>query len=144
MLCQATTWTLIGLLSSRGHLSEPLALQNVLFQQSAQALRPCRRCWPREVLPNSSVLRLHASSSAIHVQLCLEIACIIISNPCAADISQGMQVPWTQPKWEVVAAVGGLKGTRDDWLVEKACELGAWSFRPLLTDRARTLGRSLT
>lgn len=51
------------------------------------------------------------------------------------------QVPWTQPKWEVVAAVGGLKGTRDDWLVEKACELGAWSFRPLLTDRARTLGR---
>lgn len=50
------------------------------------------------------------------------------------------QVAWAGAKWEVVAAVGGLKGTRDDWLVEKAAELGAWSFQPLLTHRARTLG----
>ncbi|KAK9802704.1 hypothetical protein WJX73_009071 [Symbiochloris irregularis] len=51
------------------------------------------------------------------------------------------QVAWSGPKWELVAAVGGLKGTRDDWLVEKATELGAWSFQPLLTQRARTLGK---
>ena len=37
-------------------------------------------------------------------------------------------------------ALGGLKGGRADWLVEKATELGAWALRPLLTHRSRTIG----
>ena len=55
----------------------------------------------------------------------------------------GVQEAWRGPKWEVVAALGGLKGGRADWLVEKATELGAWALQPLLTHRSRTIGRVL-
>ena len=55
-----------------------------------------------------------------------------------------MQVPWEGPRWEVVAALGGLKGGRADTLVEKISELGARSLRPLLTHRSRTIGQHST
>ena len=50
------------------------------------------------------------------------------------------QVAWEGPKWEVVAALGGLKGGRAETLVEKISEVGAWALRPLLTQRSRTIG----
>jgi len=43
--------------------------------------------------------------------------------------------------WEVVAAFGGLKGGRGDWLVEKAAELGARTLTPLLTERSAAIGK---
>ena len=55
-----------------------------------------------------------------------------------------LQVPWEGPRWEVVAALGGLKGGRADTLVEKISELGARSLRPLLTHRSRTIGQHST
>jgi 16S rRNA (uracil1498-N3)-methyltransferase len=43
-------------------------------------------------------------------------------------------------KWELYVACGSLKGGRGDWLVEKASELGAHMFVPLLTARSSVLG----
>jgi len=43
-------------------------------------------------------------------------------------------------KWELYVACGSLKGGRGDWLVEKASELGAHMFVPLLTARSFVLG----
>eukprot|EP00884_Botryococcus_braunii_P018637 jgi/Botrbrau1/5457/Bobra.27_1s0008.1 len=51
------------------------------------------------------------------------------------------KVEWRGPKWEVVAASGSLKGGRSEWLIEKAVELGAFSFRPLMSRRSPHLGR---
>ncbi len=51
-----------------------------------------------------------------------------------------MQVEWAGPRWENVAALGGLRGGRAETLVEKVSEFGAWSLRPLLTNRSQTIG----
>lgn len=51
-----------------------------------------------------------------------------------------LQIAWEGPKWEVVAALGSLKGGRAETLVEKICELGAWSLQPLLTARSPAMG----
>ena len=51
-----------------------------------------------------------------------------------------MQELWEGPRWEVVVALGGLRGGRAETLVEKISEIGAWSLRPLLTTRSRTIG----
>jgi len=56
----------------------------------------------------------------------------------------GLQVDWEGPRWEVVVALGGLRGGRAETLVEKVTELGAWSLRPLLTNRSRTIGERLS
>ena len=52
------------------------------------------------------------------------------------------QVAWDGPKWEVVVALGSLKGGRAETLVEKISELGAWSLQPLLTSRSPSIGES--
>ena len=52
-------------------------------------------------------------------------------EPCGA----AQHVPWSGPRWDVAVACTGLT-QRADWLVEKAAELGAASFTPLLTERA--------
>ena len=51
-----------------------------------------------------------------------------------------LQVPWQGSKWEVVVAMGSLKGGRAETLVEKISELGAWSLQPLLTSRSPAIG----
>ncbi|QDZ25231.1 RNA methyltransferase [Chloropicon primus] len=48
--------------------------------------------------------------------------------------------PWKGLKWVLCVAGGSVKGQRGDWLVEKATELGAWSFQPLLTDHSSRMG----
>lgn len=50
------------------------------------------------------------------------------------------QVPWQGPKWELAVACGSLQSGRADWLVEKGTELGAWSLRPVLTERSPGIG----
>lgn len=52
------------------------------------------------------------------------------------------QVSWEGYKWELAVACGSLQSSRADWLVEKCTELGAWSFRPILTDRSPGVGIS--
>lgn len=52
------------------------------------------------------------------------------------------QVAWEGCKWELAVACGSLQSSRADWLVEKCTELGAWSFRPILTDRSPGIGIS--
>lgn len=52
------------------------------------------------------------------------------------------QVSWEGCKWELAVACGSLPSSRADWLVEKCTELGAWSFRPILTDRSPGIGIS--
>lgn len=54
-----------------------------------------------------------------------------------------MQVAWKGPKWEVVVALGSLKGGRAETLVEKISELGAWSLQPLLTTRSPSIGEAI-
>ena len=49
-------------------------------------------------------------------------------------------MPWQGPKWELAVACGSLQSGRADWLVEKCTELGACSFRPVLTQRSPGIG----
>ena len=58
---------------------------------------------------------------------------------CAANFAS-CQVFWQGCKWELAVACGSLQSSRADWLVEKCTELGAWSFRPILTDRSPGIG----
>jgi RsmE family RNA methyltransferase len=51
-------------------------------------------------------------------------------------------VPWEGKKLELVVACGSLKGGRSDWLIEKATELNAYAFTPLLTHNSRVMGTS--
>jgi RsmE family RNA methyltransferase len=51
-----------------------------------------------------------------------------------------LNVPWEGPKLELVVACGSLKGGRSDWLIEKATELHAYAFTPLLTDHSSSMG----
>lgn len=51
-----------------------------------------------------------------------------------------VQIPWQGCKWEVAVACGTLQGSRADWLVEKCTELGAWSLRPVITERSPGVG----
>ncbi len=62
-------------------------------------------------------------------------------HSCAANFVS-YQVPWEGCKWELAVACGSLQSSRADWLVEKCTELGAWSFRPILTDRSPGIGIS--
>lgn len=50
------------------------------------------------------------------------------------------QVPWEGCKWEIAVACGSLQNSRADWLVEKCTELGAWSLRPIVTERSPGIG----
>ena len=54
-----------------------------------------------------------------------------------------LQVAWQGPKWELAVACGTLQSGRTDWLIEKCTELGAWSFRPVLTERSPGIGAVL-
>lgn len=60
---------------------------------------------------------------------------------CAADrvaghVMRSSARPWVGVRWRLAVA-GTLKGGRGDYLIEKACELGAYSVLPLSTDHAR-------
>lgn len=67
-----------------------------------------------------------------------------IMRPCsqckAKPLSGVLQVPWQGPKWELAVACGSLQSGRADWLVEKSTELGAWSLRPVVTERSPGIG----
>jgi 16S rRNA U1498 N3-methylase RsmE len=43
---------------------------------------------------------------------------------------------------DLVVACGSLKGGRSDWLIEKATELHAYAFTPLLTTNSGSIGSS--
>lgn len=47
---------------------------------------------------------------------------------------------WRGPRLELVVACGSLKGGRSDWLVEKATEMHAYAFTPLLTTNSSNIG----
>ena len=57
-----------------------------------------------------------------------------------AEVESRRLEPWTGIRWKLCVAGGSVKGARGDWLVEKATELGAHSFQPLLTDRSARMG----
>lgn len=68
---------------------------------------------------------------------------LVTQSKAAAHVlttTQVQQVSWQGPKWELVVACGSLQNSRADYLVEKCTELGAWSFRPLLTERSPGIG----
>ncbi|KAF5843589.1 Alpha/beta knot methyltransferase [Dunaliella salina] len=60
-------------------------------------------------------------------------ACRALLEPVAAPVYH----PWQGPSITLAVACTTLKGGRADWLVEKACELGARSFVPLVTARSQ-------
>ena len=78
-------------------------------------------------------------SQQVLIQLLLPIHPSLHS--CAANFVS-YQVSWEGCKWELAVACGSLQSSRADWLVEKCTELGAWSFRPILTDRSPGIGIS--
>lgn len=41
------------------------------------------------------------------------------------------------PRWTICVGGATLKGSRGDWLCEKASELGAFALQPLACDRSR-------
>ena len=51
-------------------------------------------------------------------------------------------MPWQGPKLDLVVASGSLKGGRSDWLIEKAAELHAYAFTPMVTLNSSTIGSS--
>lgn len=51
--------------------------------------------------------------------------------------------PWCGPRIALAVAGATLKGNRSDWLVEKAVELGAFAFIPLLTHRSPQMSGTL-
>jgi len=55
-------------------------------------------------------------------------------------LGESRRVDFEGVKWNLCVASGSLKGSRGDWLVEKATELGAWSFQPILTDHSSKMG----
>ena len=59
----------------------------------------------------------------------------------AAQLAVVAQPPRSEsppsPAWTLAVACGSLKGGRADWLVEKAAELGAAAFAPLVCERSR-------
>ncbi|KAL0051341.1 hypothetical protein WJX82_005918 [Trebouxia sp. C0006] len=68
---------------------------------------------------------------------------LVTTAKAAAHIvttTPSQQVSWEGCKWELAVACGSLQSSRADWLVEKCTELGAWSFRPILTDRSPGIG----
>jgi len=60
-------------------------------------------------------------------------ACRALLEPVAAPVHH----PWQGPSITLAVACTTLKGGRADWLVEKACELGARTFVPLVTARSQ-------
>lgn len=48
-----------------------------------------------------------------------------------------VQHPWVGPRWVLAVGCTTLKGSRADWLVEKATELGAAEIVPLVTQRSQ-------
>lgn len=46
---------------------------------------------------------------------------------------------WKGTKITLVVACGNLKGGRGDWLIEKATELNAYKFIPLMTERCQVI-----
>ncbi|DBA81562.1 TPA: hypothetical protein ACH3X1_007335 [Trebouxia sp. C0004] len=68
---------------------------------------------------------------------------LVTTAKAAAHIvttTPSQQVSWEGCKWELAVACGSLQSSRADWLLEKCTELGAWSFRPILSDRSPGIG----
>ena len=63
-----------------------------------------------------------------------------ISNRVSCSVEKKNFLAFSGVQWKLCVASGSIKGQRGDWLVEKATELGAFSFQPLLTDHSPRIG----
>ena len=60
-------------------------------------------------------------------------------KPMQVQVDAVQQQPWAGPRIVLAVAGATLKGNRSDWLIEKAVELGAFAFVPLLSQRSPEL-----
>lgn len=141
--------------------SRESSIQRSVESSQAQASSRLPRFYCETTLPDvvGSTLQLSATESKhatrvlrltdnTLVEVCdgqgqVIIGKLVTTAKAAAHIvitTPSQQVSWEGCKWELAVACGSLQSSRADWLVEKCTELGAWSFRPILTDRSPGIG----